>query len=228
MESIQEQFLPNGDKRTIKWKDGYYSNREVKYNPGTLQRKAGNILNLNLYNYKDIDKLELPHVLKEDLKKHFLSDKIYHPWIKIKDYNWFNFWRPFINVGVDGRLILQHWKDVPYFVGERNLVYRYWYRLFDGRETAENNEWILKYYTDGLCKDCAYNKFNNNINIRTIQRCMDSEVVWGHDFVDEVLQVENYWCSCCKTTTLYYVDDFNESDYWRIYPFEQILETIRK
>ena len=194
---------PNGVKRvtTLSSIDGWIR-KSHKYTAPTLQEISRQKINAILKTDNHIERLPIPRILQQDLAKHYLNDKLCCNEVEIEYMETNNFDEPFLNIGRDGRLYYQQCFYIPAFVYERNLVNHIYYTL--------HRDDIPHEYVSKLCHECVYRLAGNGVKWSHIEYWCEEDIIRGENFIDEVLQVDSMWCSSCKTTSLFYIQDYDD------------------
>ena len=52
----------------------------------------------------------------------------------------------------------------------------------------------------------------NGIKWSHIEYWCEEDLIRGDCFIDEILQVDTMWCNHCKTTSLFYIQDFDDDN----------------
>lgn len=195
--------LPNGVKRTttIINKNGWIKKRH-SYEPASLQHITRQKINAYINNSNEIVDLPIPVCLQKELDNHYLGDKLYCNEVPIEYVEVNDYTEPFLNIGKDGRIYYQENRHVPEFAWEHNIVTHIFYilRCHD----------IPMDYLPRYCHECLYKVVKQPNHFDSIEYWCEETVVKGSDIIDEVFQVETMWCSLCKTTSLFYLRDYED------------------
>lgn len=194
---------PNGVKRvtTISTHDGWIR-KSHKYTAPSLQQISRQKINAIVNSDSVITSLPLPKVLQKELNQNYLNDKLCCNEIEIEYVETNNFEEPFLNIGKDGRLYYQQCYYIPSFVYERNIVNHIYYTLHRYDVPHE--------YLPKLCHECVYRLAGNGTKWSHIEYRCEEDLVRGENMIDEIFQVDSMWCSNCKTTSLFYIQDFED------------------
>lgn len=188
---------------------------ERRRHPATLRRYSARVTNQTINREKDIEKLEIPKILKLYCKKHYLYDKF------IKEdgdcplsYDDFqqSFEQPFLNLTNDEFLTIMNWKyEVPNFAYDENHIKYIYYKFeFDDRR---------------YCHNCMLNTAKNSNNGIYKVRCCDW--ILGEDIID-AMQCTDAWCDICTTSTLFWIEYYPFSVKHRWNPPDVELYRLRQ
>ena len=168
----------------------------MKRVPSALTRLAGRAVNNRIKSAEDIRALEIPICLKEELRKHYIEDRLHcaeeidFAEDFVREASDARFDEPFADVGADRYLLYRNWKwryGVPNFAWEVNHVVHCYYQfgcLFDNGRYIEEEE--------RYCADCARGPSYIRSVSTHIREVAISEVVRSGYLIDEIFDVSNH------------------------------------
>lgn len=168
----------------------------MSYQPVSLERCAGRVVNTCLQNYYDSYDLPIPRRLKRELHLYFVEDNIYNPNWKPTQYQKdmlhnISFRIPFMRLTPTQFLTLMNLNErdtIPFNLNQCNIVTSVWYEIPDMLE-------CYKY-----CDICS-----RDFTRREMHRSWD--ILNPAEVLEDVLQLRSNWCYRCNTTALFKVSE---------------------
>ena len=177
------------------------------YNPRSLLKQSRTVVNKHLKYVNDSDKLDIPRTLQNYLNAYWVNDKIKNIDDKINIANIeeykqdYSFMQPNLQLRRDAFVAFMYWQPkslndlLEVFYEFNHVTYMYY--------TIERSTRWKDY---NLCEWCMFR----------ITRSIDGPLewkLWRHcdihhvDDILDTLQYDIYWCTACRVTTLFYIED---------------------
>ena len=168
----------------------------TQYNPLKLTRIAGRVVNRHIGVESDIALLCIPNTLKQSLHNNYLKDKFMCeeflcPLEEDQMNTWFE--QPFLTLSNDEWLTIQQWQyGVPYFAYEKNHIKYVYYTMDDSDKR--------------FCYECAH-LYCKEVAQYRIEKWSSCDFEYSQNLIDTI-QCMKAWCHHCKTTSLFYIEEW--------------------